>query len=519
MRKFEWLGLFTVVFVVLVPSFQNCGSDFQATESSQTQIASNNETSGNSENDSQNEPDSSENPVPQPSPVVTDACSMPGVPITEDEVDESFVWRPTLDSQGVVRCGSIEKLPLLKWVGLHSSYASGQQIEDVHSEAGWEWSRNVIGNSKRGYAHISAPTFSGAALDLGHDQIFMPWVGGHHGSSYNAAFGFHIPTLKFFVAGIPDTGAASSVNKWNPDYRNNFSTYPNDPQNGYPAPRGRPDAILPGNFPTSMHHYNGLWVDPNRRTVNQFREMHWEMTLPDSANPGQFKYHDWIQNGEIRDTSIYNQLFWNEYLGESGMVVGLVTRFPNDVSGALINIDPSIQPDVGPWEFKEIDSKLGLNISAGIQSVRVDRNKGSYLYFFANVGNDDYGDSYAVYDMKLNKVIKKSTAVIHPMYYKHGTGTVEAHNNSPAVYIPELDRVLRRFTKYHPDPKSNWAMFNPETGGNEVYVPEGNVPARDFYMGRRYFYYPKWKSVIAVSGDYNNPSNSATCVWVLRTGS
>lgn len=379
------------------------------------------------------------------------------------------VWTPTADGSGNILSASWANLPLDEWCSVDGTELQG--LWDALVAAGRD--PNVIDyGTSRILGTFNA--WCGGAVDQAGGRFWVPWGGGHNDSSINGIWGMDLEKMgSWYVEEMPSDPEATGF-EWSQGYKdsNSYTRY------NLPAALDDPDDILPDGKPCSRHTYAGVFYDSARNRICQSRMRLWRHDLDTGVTDSQ----KWYEGATLINTGITQALYYDEV---NDVLVG---RFKKDVydytNWAVGDLDTGQLTDAGSF--------LAIN---GTITFR----KGREIHAL----NNQLG--HGVFDMDQQAITVNETL----------TGIDPDKFDQPscvAVYVPEWDRVLLRYTAspYAQD----WELFNLNTKLLEPYTPAGLTVPYSAYPTSKVFYYAARKCVVYVTAvNYSSPS-----IYVMRVG-
>ena len=102
------------------------------------------------------------------------------------------------------------------------------------------------------------------------DPLYIPWGGGHHGSTLNGIWAINLTTLEWYIERMPSDPYAKGL-EWSEEYWNAPHWTPYRPFEATPA-----KDMLPDGEPTSRHTYQGVWYDSRRDKIGQGLMSFWK---------------------------------------------------------------------------------------------------------------------------------------------------------------------------------------------------------------------------------------------------
>jgi len=381
---------------------------------------------------------------------------------------DTFENKNSYDTTGY----NYDALPLNTWVrtGIDSVAEVTTLLENIGFEPNVKYKGTVFG----------ALTSWSSGIIAG-DSYYMPWTGGHRGSSLNAIFKLDLKTLTWSIEDEPSdpwaVGYEWSANYWNLNFpENNYSTY-------YPY-EDTPDIdILPDGKPTSRHTQRSFWYDTKRNQVGQPRISAWTYNLDDGAT----HYSKW-QDAAGRDIRLdhYCDTFYDDV--DDYIYISTTTkpgyRLPSkfmryDLATELLDyLEQPLDPIASCW-VQNGRTIIGMGGPGGEK----------WGHFDMDTETWEYGDLAGIADYEYTQEMQV------------------------CVYVPEWGKVLRQFNTFPLD--GIWYLYDPATNTQVPYTPVGEVDTPNGRLpGKKVFYYPKKKTIIylhfTVDGDYD--------IFLMRVG-
>ena len=378
------------------------------------------------------------------------------------------VWTPTKDGNGDILGGSWSNLPLDEWCSVAGTELQG--LRDALVAAG----RNpaVIDHGTGAYELATFNAWVGCATDLTNGDVWVPWGGGHADSSMNGVWHINLERMGSWDVALAPSDPAAVGYEWSADYKasNNFTTY-------QPA-LDDPGDILPDGMPTSRHQYNGVWYDPDRNLVCQSRRRLWAFNPTTQQVSSQL----WYESAALIRPTIVHDIHYDEVAQQP---IGFFPRTDLDAYYWA-----ALDPDTG-----NVTALPGRYAGNSRAICRIGRD----LMLISD--NDNYG----LFDMDSRAWHSTATLTDNPAYDYQQEMQV-------CVYIPEWDKVLRRFTKS--GLSGAWYLFDPSTLTHSTYTPQGITMPNPTWPGNKCFYYPARKSVIYITATALGDSS----IHVMRVG-
>ena len=405
-------------------------------------------------------------------------------------------WTPTRDGNGDILPGSWANLPLATYQNQEWCEVVGtglRELEDaIEAALGLPYSLIDLGT---GSILKTQNAFGGGARALEMKAFYFAASGGHNDSSLNCWYHLNIEKMGTTVAhgnttyevDVMPSNPYDPTYPWSADYINNvqggFSPY--NPVISFPAD------YLPDGMPTSMHNYGGTWWDPDRREINRYRYSNWYMNVDTKqvgrrvwANPTGTVEYSTKALGFMNYDHVNNEVF-----GHMQLISGDRHRVFTCPSGDYRVITRTNVPGNPP-------------LTHGWASVEMDgENK---ILWMGN--NNGPNDQYGIYDMATRTW--ESTGLIASGGLSYDWG----NENSALVWVPDWNKALRRM---HQTPyRGLWYAWDRVTNTQEQVFPTGRPPPAVALPSTKYFYYPAYKTVIAIAA----ASIDGNSVYVMRTG-
>lgn len=410
-------------------------------------------------------------------------------------VSDDFIYTPI---NGIAT--DLPEFPLNKIVQLAG--VTPTTIKQAYTDAGFQWSTKAYSQGRVNGLFIQMQSaWCGHAHDPGEKELHSGVIGGHLNGSVNGNHVFNYASGSIRIDKLPADPDAPGL-EWSQDYRRYGGaggTY------GNYTPPGEFSDMLPDGSMGAEHTYGSVVYDQHTKALRFFRGAHWTLnTARHATEPGRWTRHENIKRTDGTDhwSDTYQHLFWD---ATNRVVVG-----SNPVKYAPLTwgeYDPATNVWTSKWVGADLDAGICHACEMGEHEIIVKSMR----------RNNSAAEAYNIWD-KRTRAFRWSTAqpVINPINYADGisqTWNISVWNEMTSmVYVDDWGLALIRTNGG--GNRNKWWTFNPETGEQLPFTPEGYpMPFAD-RVGNKWVYDRAMHMLVFV----NPVSETGSMYYLMRTG-